>query len=72
MNEQERLAELERELAGCHQHGVHEYMAQAEALDQRATEEERAGRDAESFRLAARRVRAAGQHYREAHQCQAS
>jgi len=72
MNEQERLAELERELAACHRHGAHEFEHMAEALDQRATKEERAGRDANPFRLAAQRVRAAAQRYREAHQCQAS
>jgi hypothetical protein len=72
MNDQEQLAELERELAGCHEHGAYEYEHLAETLDQRAAQEERAGHDPTSFRLAARRLRATGQRYREAHQCQAS
>lgn len=72
MNDQEQLAELKREVAGCHEHGAREYDHMAETLEQHAALLELAGQDAAADRLAARRVRAAGQRYREAHQCQAS
>jgi hypothetical protein len=72
MTEQEQLSELERELAGCHEHGAHEYEHLAETLERHATQLELAGQDAAADRLAARRVRAAGQRYREEHQCHAS
>jgi len=70
MTEQEKLSELEREIAGCHEHGAREFEHLAESLERDATH--RVGHDAELARLAAQRVLLAARRYRENHQCQVS
>lgn len=70
MTEQQRLAELEREIAGCHEHGAREFEHMADSLERDAAH--RIGHDAELARLAAQRVRLAARRYREAHRCQVS